>query len=153
MKKVVTAFNCIFGCHLAGILGTGFTKGEWFDNLVKPTFNPPGAVFGPVWITLYTLMGISLYEIWQSKRTKQRTKALKAFFTQLAFNAAWTPIFFGWNNLPLSVLTILALDASLIWTIKEFYKIKKRAAYILIPYLLWVLFATVLNISIWFLNV
>lgn len=144
--KLITS---IIICQAAGLLGTYFTISAiptWYATLNKPSFSPPNFLFGPVWLILYTLMGISLYLIW-SKR-----KVPSVFWVQLFLNALWTPVFFGLKNPFLGLLIILALVISILLTIKEFLKINKTSAFLLAPYLAWVSFATLLNYNIWILN-
>lgn len=134
----------------AGLIGTFFTFEAiptWYTLLNKPTFAPPNYVFGPVWTILYTLIGISLYLIWTARKT-----SLKLFFFHLFLNAIWSPIFFGVKNLGLAFAVILIMDITLVIIIKNFYKINKLASYLLIPYLMWILFASLLNYSIWQMN-
>lgn len=140
--------------QLAGIVGTFFTISAiptWYANLNKPFFSPPNSVFGPVWTVLYFLMGVSLYLIWTSKNKLKRS-ALKIFFIQLTLNALWSIIFFGLKNPLLAFIDIVALWITISLTIKHFYKISKPASYFLIPYILWVSFATLLNLAIVILN-
>ncbi len=134
----------------AGGIGTFFTFDSiptWYAFLNKPVFSPPNWLFGPVWTILYTLIGISLYLIWTNKKG-----SLKLFLFHLFLNAIWSPIFFGAKNLGLAFLVILVIDVTLIIIIKNFYKVNKIAGLILIPYLLWISFASVLNFTIWQLN-
>jgi benzodiazapine receptor len=124
-------------------------QGGWFDSLLKPSFNPPNTVFAPVWITLYTLMGISLYLIWNGAEGK---KGLIIFGVQLFFNFWWSILFFHFHLLLASVIDIILLWVCIIWMILAFKEIKPVAGYLQLPYLVWVSFAGVLNISIWMLN-
>ena len=135
----------------AGLIGTLFTFSAiptWYAYLNKPSFAPPNWVFGPVWTTLYTLIGISFFLIWQNKKRP----STKLFFFHLFLNAIWSPIFFGLKNLGLAFVVILVMDITLIMVIKYFYKFSKLASYLLVPYLLWISFASLLNFSIWQLN-
>ena len=136
-------------CLGAGVLGSFFTFSAipiWYATLNKPSFSPPNWVFGPVWTVLYILMGISLYLVWTKK------KVPSVFWVQLVLNAAWSIIFFGMKNPVLSLVDIVALWIAIILTIKSFYPISKTAFYLLIPYLLWVSFATILYLSIVIVN-
>jgi tryptophan-rich sensory protein len=146
----------IIGCELVGILSTPFTLtaiSTWYVFLNKPLFSPPNWVFGPVWTVLYCLMGISAFLIWEKAgKNKKGKRALSYFLLQLFFNFLWSLLFFGLRNPVLGFLDIIALLVSIIVTILAFYKISKLAAYLLIPYLLWVSFATILNLSIVVLN-
>ncbi|AKM84229.1 TPA: TspO protein [Candidatus Campbellbacteria bacterium] len=152
MNKTLKLISVILICHMAGILGAFFTTPQidgWYSILIKPSFNPPSWIFGPVWLTLYTLMGISLFLIWQNKGNK---KAVNWFYLQLLLNASWSIIFFGAHELFLAFIIILALILSVIKTMLEFWKINKTSVYLLVPYLLWISFAGFLNYSIWILN-
>lgn len=140
----------------AGIIGstaltTGGSSNTWYAGLVKPVLNPPAWVFGPVWTALYLLMGISLWLVWKSN-SKDRKMAISLFVAQLALNAIWSPIFFGTHSVGNALAIIVLLWAAIILTILIFKKISKPAAWLLVPYLLWVSFATYLNYAIWALN-
>jgi len=136
---------------IAGILTTKEIAG-WYDSLNKPSFNPPSYLFGPVWTALYILMGVSMFLIWNTPKTELRQKALAIFGIQLFFNFWWSILFFSFYTVFLSLIDILIMWFLIIYMISLFKKIKPVAAYLQIPYLLWVSFATVLNISIWYLN-
>lgn len=139
--------------QLAGFLGSIFTSAKiptWYASLAKPFFSPPNWLFGPVWITLYLLMGISLYLVWVKKAEKK--KALWLFGVQLALNAVWSPVFFGMQNIMLAFVVIVFLWLAIILTIIYFYKVSKKAAYLMLPYIIWVSFAAVLNLALWLLN-
>ena len=136
---------------IAGII-TAKEISAWYVALNKPSFNPPGYLFGPVWSALYILMGVSMFLIWNTPKTKLRQKALTVFGVQLFFNFWWSILFFSFHTILLSLVDILLLWFLIIYMITLFKKIKPVAAYLQIPYLLWVTFATVLNICIWYLN-
>ena len=151
-KKLVLA---IFLSLFAGIIGSVFTYPSilsWYIYLKKPPFAPPNWVFGPVWTMLYILMGISAYLVWIEQKNKKSKPAMQLYWIQLALNSLWSIVFFGLQQLLISSLTILVLWALIALTIKRFKKVSKNAAYLLLPYLLWVTFATYLNIAIWLLN-
>ncbi|MGM5488579.1 MAG: TspO/MBR family protein [Nanobdellota archaeon] len=140
-------------CQLAGIIGSVFTVSSvstWYVTLAKPVFNPPGWVFGPVWTVLYLLMGISLYLVWNNKN--RTTKALVIFAVQLVLNSLWSILFFGLQSPLIAFIEIIVLWVAIVASIVQFYRISRPAAYLLIPYLLWVSFAAVLNLSIVLLN-
>jgi benzodiazapine receptor len=143
-------------CNSVGIIGSFSTASAiptWYNSLEKPTFNPPNWVFGPVWTTLYTLMGISAYLVYrQGIHNSQVKTALIIFGIQLFLNAIWSPIFFGLRALFAGFVVIVILWIAILLTIFAFYKISTIAAVLLIPYLLWVSFATILNYSLWVLN-
>lgn len=143
-------------CQSAGLIGSFFTTPQifsWYSTLVKPSFNPPNWVFGPVWTLLYVLMGISLYLVWQgSGEAKLKQAAIVAFVGQLILNIFWSICFFGFQQPFLALIEIIVLALNIILTIYLFSRLNKKAAYLLIPYILWVSFAAVLNFAIWYLN-
>jgi len=139
-------------CQGAGFFGAIFTTPAiptWYASLNKPPITPPNWLFAPMWTSLYTLMGISLYLIW-NKKGNQIGKAL--FFIQLGLNALWSWIFFGAHELVLALVEILFLDYFVIATMIEFKSLDKRAFYILFPYLAWLTAATILNLTVAWLN-
>lgn len=156
MKHPLRLVISIIGCELVGLLGTPFTIvaiPNWYATLNKPFFAPPNWLFGPVWTLLYFLMGVSFYLIWkQGWRKKQSVIAGRLFLAQLGLNAIWSPIFFGLRAPLAGLVVILAMWAFIVLTIRHFYPLSKAAAWLLIPYLLWVSFATVLNAAIVVLN-
>ncbi len=126
---------------------------ETFESLNKPSFAPPASVFGPVWTVLYILMGIASYRIWMyGTENKEVSRALMYYGLQLMFNFLWTIIFFGLELRGFAYIEILILLLLIIITTIKFYRIDKTAGYLMIPYLLWVSFASLLNLSIWLLN-
>ena len=138
----------------AGGLGSVFTISSvetWYQFLSKPPLTPPDWIFGPVWGVLYTLMGIATYIIWRSKHPK-RWRAIGLFIVHLIVNTAWSIIYFGEQSILGGLVTIVLLDILIIWIIVRYRNISKAAAYLLVPYLAWVLFATYLNAGILLLN-
>jgi tryptophan-rich sensory protein len=125
---------------------------EWYATLNRPSFNPPNWIFGPVWTTLYILMGISFFLIWKQDAGKVRNRAILFFLLQLLLNFVWSFIFFYFNMIGLALVEIILLWISIVLMLVVFYKIKPIASYINIPYLLWVTFAAVLNAGYYFLN-
>ncbi len=135
-------------CLGAGVLGSVFTSSSiptWYATLNKPFFSPPNWVFAPVWTILYILMGVSLYLVICNMRNVIRSKAVTIFGIQLILNVAWSIIFFGFKNPVLAFVDIVALWIAIVLTIKSFTKINKLAGNLLIPYLFWVSFASLLN--------
>jgi tryptophan-rich sensory protein len=124
----------------------------WYASLNRPSFNPPNWVFGPVWTSLYILLGISFFLIWKEYPSKERNLAIKIFSIQMLLNFAWSFLFFYFNLIGVALIEIILLWASIAAMIYLFYKIKPFAAYLNIPYLLWVSFATILNAGYYFLN-
>ena len=155
MKNTVKLILCLLlplsVGSVAGIATAGGVN-TWYETLNKPSFNPPNYLFGPVWTVLYILMGISLYLILKAPKTALRKQAVVIFGIQLGLNFCWSFLFFQFHLPGVSFIEILALLISIIIMIRAFKKINKTAAYLQIPYLLWVSFASVLNGAIWYLN-
>lgn len=136
----------------AALLGGLFMPDEWFASLQKPSWNPSGWIFGPVWTTLYTMMAVAAWLVWRQGGWGKQRKPLLIFLAQLALNAAWTPLFFGLHNPGLAFLDIVLVWLAIIATISAFWRVHQTAAALLTPYLAWVSFATFLNFTIWRLN-
>lgn len=149
-------FSAIAIAELAGIVGAIFTTpniSTWYATLAKPPINPPSWVFGPVWTILYALMGISAYLIWERGYKRKEVRAgLYIFAVQLGLNTLWSILFFGFRNPGLAFVEIIILWLAIIATMATFSKSSRVAAWLLVPYLAWVTFATYLNYSIWILN-
>jgi len=125
----------------------------WYASITKPFFTPPSWVFAPVWTTLFLLMGISLYLVWQEGMKKAGVRAaVYAFAVQMALNVLWSFLFFGMQNPLLGFICIVVLWLAILYTIKRFYAVSRPAAYLLIPYITWVTIATALNLAIYLLN-
>ncbi|HBQ60930.1 MAG TPA: sensory protein TspO [Balneolaceae bacterium] len=143
-------------CNAVGLLASSVTLPAidgWYAGLNKPFFNPPGWLFGPVWTTLYTFMGISAAAIWQVGFNHPKVKeALAIFGVQLGLNGIWSFLFFGYQSPLFAFIEILCLLIAIIATIRIFKEIKPWTAWLLIPYLAWVMFASILNFSIYLLN-
>lgn len=126
---------------------------EWYSALNKPAFTPPGWVFGPAWTALYIMMAVAAILVWRRGWDTPGVRlALVLFAVQLALNLSWSPVFFGLHQLGWSVVIILALLAAIIATTVAFFRVSTIAGLLFVPYLLWVSFATVLNITIWRMN-
>lgn len=142
--------------QLAGVVGSLFTFSAiptWYATLDKPFFAPPNFVFGPVWTTLYTLMGISVYLVWRKYQFKKKSLIFwEVYFAQLILNTLWSIIFFGFKELGLAFVEIMALWYFIVRTIQESKKLNPTSAYLLYPYLGWVSFAALLNLSLYLLN-
>ncbi|NVK51147.1 MAG: tryptophan-rich sensory protein [Cyclobacteriaceae bacterium] len=140
--------------QLVGGTGAYFTItsiGSWYQTITKPSFNPPNWLFGPVWTTLYILMGIACYLIWKSDHP-QKKNLLTLYFVQLALNGIWSPAFFGLESPLLGLIIILPLLVLIFICIQKFKPVSSWASWLMVPYLAWVSFASVLNFSIWWLN-
>lgn len=124
----------------------------WYAGLAKPSFNPPAWLFGPVWTILYIMMAVAAWRVWLRPPSASRRAALMGFFIQLAFNAAWSPVFFGLERPRVALAVIIALLASLAMTTVKFFAVDRVAGWMLAPYLAWVAFATALNGAIVTLN-
>lgn len=140
-------------CLAVGIIiGVIFRPGAWYAALEKPTFNPPSWVFALVWMALYVAMGVAAWRIWCLPVSIDRQQALRLFHVQLAFNAAWPPMFFGAQSLAGGLVVIIMLLFAIAVTIQRFHPLDKTAAWLLAPYLAWVSFATLLNVALLALN-
>jgi len=152
-KILVVVVTCLVIGYFSGMV-TRSAITTWYPTLVKPIFNPPNWVFAPVWTMLYAMMGVAAGLVWSRIEYEKETvkTALVFFAIQLALNALWSFLFFGLKNPMLAGIEIVILWLMIFETYTKFVKINKTAGYLLIPYLLWVSFATVLNVSIWWLN-
>ena len=154
MNNIFKLVISIVMCLSAGFIGSFFTMKNiptWYASLNKPTFNPPDWLFGPVWTFLYILMGISFFLIWKTE-SDGKTFAVAFFIVQLIMNSLWSFLFFGMKNPSFAFIEIIVLWVFILICIITFNKISPLASYLLIPYLLWVSFASVLNYSIVKLN-
>jgi benzodiazapine receptor len=146
----------ILFCLIVGSLGSLVTTtgyGSWYASLEKPFFAPPNWVFAPVWITLFILMGIALYLVWQcGTENRDVLIALGIFGVQFILNVIWSFLFFGLHSALLGFIDIILLWVMIVLTIRAFYRVKKSAAYFLIPYIVWVTLAASLNGAIYFMN-
>jgi len=149
----------ILAVELAGASGAVFTAqglASWYGTLQQPALAPPNWVFGPVWTTLFALMGLAVWLVWRrldSLRTERRARvALVVFAVHFAVNLAWSAAFFGRQSVDLGLAVILVLLALILLTIQAFDRVDRRAALLLVPYLLWTGFAAYLNYRFWMLN-
>lgn len=156
-KDLLKLIISLIVCQLAGVIGSLFTSPSiptWYASLEKPSFNPPNWVFSPVWITLFVLMGISLFLLWRNGLEDQKVRIAILFFAvQLVLNVCWSAIFFGLKSPFFALIEIIFLWIAILLTILNSYKVSKAAGVLLIPYILWVSFAAVLNFSLWSLNI
>jgi translocator protein len=155
-KNILVLVGCILVCLCAGFIGSLFTTpaiNAWYVYLNKPPFNPPAWIFAPVWTLLYILMGVALFLVYrQTKKNKYAVQGSILFEIHLLFNVSWSVVFFGLKMIPLAFVNIIILWALIVWLIILFWRIDKRASILLWPYLAWVSFASVLNLSIMLLN-
>lgn len=139
-------------CFAAASFGAVFMPGEWYATLRKPTWNPPGWVFGPVWSALYTMMAVAVWLVWKRGGFVAQRRPLVLFLAQLVLNAVWTPLFFGLHRPGLAFAEIILLWLAIATTLAAFRPVSRVAAWLLVPYLVWVSFAAVLNGLLWRLN-
>lgn len=154
-EVVKTVVICVVLLAIAG--GESFVvRGamDWYKTLDKPVFNPPSWLFGPVWTILYIMIGISFVLILKKKQDNSKYKTAVVFFMlQLVFNFLWTPIFFGLRRPLIAFVDIIVLWFAVSATVWSFYRLSKIAAFLLVPYVLWISFAVVLNLAICLLNI
>lgn len=150
--KIIGLVVWILICFLPAIIGSQFGPGDWYQALNKPEWNPPNWIFGPVWTLLYVLMGISVWIIWKSYGLKTAAIPIAFFIVQLILNALWSWFFFGLENVGLAFVDIIALWTFILITLILFWKLNTWSGVLLIPYIAWVSFATILNYNIWQLN-
>jgi benzodiazapine receptor len=136
----------------APALGVFGMPGEWYAALRKPSWNPPSWIFGPVWTLLYTLMAVAAWWVWKNGGWRAQGRPLGLYLLQLALNAAWTPLFFGFHRPDLALIDILLLLAAILVTMAAFFRVSRLAGLLLVPYLAWVSFATILNFTLWWMN-
>lgn len=149
-KLALPAFVIV--CHLAGALGALTTDTSLYRELQRPPWAPPGWLFGPVWLVLYTMMGVAAWLVWRGPPRTARSVALALFGFQLLLNAAWTPVFFGLRSIGGGLFVIAVLDVAILATIVAFGRSSRPAAWIMVPYACWVGFATALTTELWRLN-
>lgn len=150
-RKLIFSFVIVFAASLFGSFFTSKSVSTWYSTIIKPSFNPPNYLFGPVWTLLFILMAIALYMVWVDK-SKEKYVAMKWFSVQLTLNVLWSALFFGLRAPLLALIEIIILEASIIWTTIKFWKINPNTSYLMLPYILWVGFATILNLAIVLLN-
>lgn len=154
--NILRLIVAIVVCQAAGFIGSLATTPSiqgWYKGLTKPGFTPPNAVFGPVWITLYVLMGIALFLVWRlGLGTRGVALALGLFLFQLILNSLWSWVFFGWHHLGGGFAVIVLLWLAILLTTLRFFGLSRTAGWLLVPYLAWVTFASALNFAVWRLN-
>ena len=153
--NITALIICLVLPFIAGAIGSLATFSNiptWYAGLAKPVFSPPNWIFGPVWTLLYLLMGVSLYQVWRAKYTRSKRAALVLFGAQLVLNTLWSLVFFGAHLLWGGVAVIVLLLATIIATACLFAPISRPAVYLLIPYIVWVSFASILNIAVALIN-
>lgn len=133
-------------------MSPGIASSEWYESLAKPDWNPPGWLFGPVWTILYTMMGVAAWLIWKEFGFKKAKSALIVFLIQLFLNGLWSQLFFGMQELGWALVEIIILLSAIIFTTYLFFQKNRVSGWLMVPYIAWVSFATVLNATIWMIN-
>ena len=136
----------------AAVIGSRFMPGEWYAALAKPAWNPPNCLFGPVWTVLYILMGVAAWLVWRRAGFGGASAALSLFIVQLVLNALWSYLFFGQQRLDFALWDIIALLATILVVTLLFWRLDRVAGALMLPYLAWVGFASILNFVLWRLN-
>lgn len=154
IEQLLGLLGWLVGSYIAAAIGSvaSLQAGSFYTQLVRPSWAPPAEVFGPVWTVLYALMGIAAWLVWRAGGFRAARTALVLFGIQLAFNALWSWLFFGWHRGASAFADIALLWALIVATLITFWRIRPLAGGLLIPYLLWISFAAVLNYSVWMLN-
>ena len=154
--NVLKVIASILICQAAGFVGSIFTTPAipiWYKGLTKPSFTPPDRVFAPVWTVLFLLMGIALFLVWKVGFGDERVrKGMALFGVQLALNVSWSIAFFGFRSPLAGLIVIAVLWAAILVTIFDFFSISRVAGALLVPYIAWVSYAAVLNVSLYILN-
>ena len=155
-RDILKLIVSLVACQCAGLVGSIFTMKAiptWYAALEKPSFTPPNWLFAPAWVTLYILMGVAAFIIWRKGSEQWQVRmALITFLVQLVLNALWSVVFFGFKSPLAGVVVIVILWVAILFTILKFFKLSTVAGVLLLPYILWVSFAAILNISVWMLN-
>lgn len=157
MQKYLRIAAIVLTCLAVGYFSSLVTRDNiptWYATLKKPFFNPPNWVFAPVWTILYIMMGIAAGRVWNKVDSDQQNvkKGMYFFIIQLALNALWSYLFFGMHNLFLSIIEIILLWLMIYETYSQFKKVDRLASKLLVPYLVWVSYASILTASVWYLN-
>lgn len=151
-KKIKGLLGWILLCFAAAAIGAYFDPGSWYELLEKPAWTPPNWVFPVVWPLLYLCMGIAAWMIWNEYGFDKGKNELRLFLVQLVLNAAWSWLFFGQHDIAVALAEIMMLWLAICFTMMLFWKKNPIAGYLMLPYLLWVSYATALNFVIWQLN-
>ena len=153
VKKIIGLLVLLVITFAAAFIGSRYMPGEWYAQIAKPSWTPPNAIFGPVWTILYIMMAIAAWLVWRLKGISGAKLALLFFVIQLILNALWSYFFFGRHDIVLAFIDIVILWLFILLTLIAFWKQNKFAGILLIPYLLWVSFASVLNFSFMYINI
>jgi tryptophan-rich sensory protein len=152
MKSAASLLGWIALTFCAALTGIFVQPADYYATLAKPSWAPPGWLFGPVWTLLYLMMAVAAWLVWREGGWRRQRGPLTLYLVQLALNALWTPLFFGLRNPGLALLEIVLLGAAIVLTGRAFRPVSRLASWLLVPYLVWVVFAAALNFAIWRLN-
>lgn len=152
MKSILALAGFLLASFFAAWVGALYAPGEWYAALTKPVWNPPNWIFAPVWTVLYVLIGWSGWLVWRAAGVLAAPLAFAMYFLQLLLNAAWSWLFFGLHQPALAFGEIVFLWLAILATVVMFWRLSRVAALILLPYLCWVSFAALLNLTLWRLN-
>ena len=151
-SQALALFGWLALCFAAAATAVFVSTDGWYAGLQKPSWNPPSWLFGPAWSLLYILMAVAAWLVWREGGWKAQGSALRLFLLQWFLNALWTPLFFGLHRPGLAFAEIILLWLAIAATLWSFWRVRKLAGLLLVPYLAWVTFASVLNFTIWRLN-
>ena len=149
MKSAFALAGWIALTFCAALTGFFIQPAGYYESLVKPSWSPPAWVFGPVWTALYLMMAVAAWLVWRQGGWRAQRAPLSLYLLQLALNALWTPVFFGLRSPGLALVVIVSLGAAIVLTGRAFRPVSRIASWLLVPYLVWVVFAAALNFSIW----
>jgi tryptophan-rich sensory protein len=149
MKSAFALAGWIALTFCAALTGFFIQPAGYYASLVKPSWSPPAWVFGPVWTALYLMMAVAAWLVWRQGGWRAQRAPLSLYLLQLALNALWTPVFFGLRSPGLALVVIVSLGAAIVLTGRAFRPVSRVASWLLVPYLVWVVFAAALNFSIW----
>ena len=152
MKNAMGLAGWLALSFAAAVAGSRFMPGEWYASLAKPAWNPPSAVFAPVWTLLYAMMGVAAWLVWRQVGLREAALPLSLFLVQLVLNALWSYLFFGLHRPDLALLDIVTLWVAILVVLVLFWRVSVPAGILLLPYLCWVGFASFLNFTLWRLN-
>ena len=151
-RKAIGLAGWLLVSFAAAWIGSRYMPGEWYASLAKPAWNPPSAVFAPVWTVLYVLMGVAAWLVWKRAGFRGAGVALTLFIVQLVFNALWSYLFFGLHDISAAFVDIVVLWAAILVVTVLFWRKVRTAGILMLPYLVWVGFASVLNFTLWRMN-
>jgi tryptophan-rich sensory protein len=152
LLSIAVLIGFVAACFLAAAMGILFKPGTWYEQLKKPSWRPPNWLFAPVWTLLYLMIAFAGWLVWHAAGFHGAGLALSLYAIQLLLNAAWTPVFFGLHRLDLGFVVIALLWIAIATTIAAFAPLSAAAAWLMVPYLAWVSFASLLNFAVWQLN-